>query len=285
MRLAIGFTVALQFAAFAGADAAFTWQTADAKKVDELKADLKKNLSADFRILNVGPWVIATDMDEAQAKSTIAGCIDGCGAGIQQQLFTKKQRTEPVKVYLFKDGESYNGWNKKLFGEKPSSIFGYFSRAKNSLVMNIGTGGGTLIHEMVHAMAEIDFPDIPAWLNEGLGSLYEASSWKGKRVMGITNWRWKGLKEDLDAGKEPKLKDLIGMDDSEFYGERQSSNYAVMRYFMQWIQTEGKLEEFYWRVRDKKDANPQASLRAVFDNKMNLDEIHKKVMEWAKTLR
>ena len=43
---------------------------------------------------------------------------------------------------------------------------------------------------MVHAMAESDYPDIPAWLNEGLGSLYEACSWnKEGRAIGVTNWR------------------------------------------------------------------------------------------------
>jgi len=62
-----------------------------------------------------------------------------------------------------------------LLGEHPTTPYGYYSRNKKALVMNIGTGGGTLLHEMVHAMAEADFEDIPSWLNEGLGSLYEAS--------------------------------------------------------------------------------------------------------------
>src|SRR5689334_662413 len=117
MRASIGFFIGLFcIATTAAGDTAFVWQSADQKKVDELKTEMTKSLSADFRVLSVGPWVIATDMDEWHTKDTIAGCIDGCGAGIQKQLFTKKQRTEPVKVYLFKDSDSYNGWNKKLFG-------------------------------------------------------------------------------------------------------------------------------------------------------------------------
>src|SRR5438874_2080217 len=111
-------------------------------------------------ISTVGPWVIATDMDANDAKRIVDGCILHCAAGIQRQLFTRTPRSTPAKVYLFKDGGSYNAWNKKLFNEKPISIFGYYQRANNSLVMNIGTGGGTLIHEMIHAMAETDFPEI-----------------------------------------------------------------------------------------------------------------------------
>ena len=41
-------------------------------------------------------------------------------------------------------------------------------------IMNIATGGGTLVHEIVHPYVEANFPGCPAWFNEGLGSLYEA---------------------------------------------------------------------------------------------------------------
>src|SRR5205085_8614695 len=137
-------------------------------------------------------------------------------AGIHHQLFTFKPRAKPAKIYLFKDRQSYNSWNKKLFGEKPTTPFGYFSRARNSLVMNIGTGGGTLIHEMVHALAEADFPSIPAWLNEGLGSLYEAADMDAKGyVIGVTNWRLTGLLADLEKGSAPHYKDLLGMSDAD----------------------------------------------------------------------
>ena len=35
--------------------------------------------------------------------------------------------------------------------------------------MNISTGGGTLVHEIVHPFIEANFPACPPWLNEGLG--------------------------------------------------------------------------------------------------------------------
>lgn len=263
------------------------WPDPETKKADALKAELKKDLDATFAISSLGPWIIATDMDAADAKRITQGTMAVCAAGIQRQLFTKKTRSEPAKVYLFKDGESYNAWNKKIFGEKPASYFGYFSRAHNSLVMNIGTGGGTLVHEMVHAMAEADYPDIPAWLNEGLGSLYEAcNTLPDGKVVGVTNWRLKGLHEDLKNNTATPLDVLIGMSDTDFYsGERKGSNYAVARYFMQWMQDQGKLEAFYTRVRDKKDNTPKESLLKVFDSKMTLQEIQKKCFDWAQTLR
>ena len=39
--------------------------------------------------------------------------------------------------------------------------------------MNIGPGPGTLSHELVHPYMEANFPNVPAWFNEGLASLYE----------------------------------------------------------------------------------------------------------------
>jgi hypothetical protein len=263
------------------------WPEPDAKQAEALKAELKKDLDGTFAISSLGPWIIATDMEPPEARRITQNTMAVCAAGIQRQLFTKKARSEPAKVYLFKDGDSYNSWNRKIFGEKPASYFGYFSRAHNSLVMNIGTGGGTLVHEMVHAMAEADFPSIPAWLNEGLGSLYEACSTQPDgKVIGVVNWRLKGLQEDLKNNSATQLDALIGMSDTDFYSdERKGSNYAAARYFMQWMQDQGKLEAFYMRIRDKKDAGPKESLLKVFGGKMTLAEIQTKVFEWVKTLR
>ncbi len=264
------------------------WPEPKAKAVDGLLKELKKDLPADrFRFTSVGPWVIATDLDAAGMRRFVDATIRVYAAAIQRQLFTKKFRKDPVKVYLFKDAKSYMAWNVRLFGERPGTPYGYYSRSRNALVMNIGTGGGTLLHEMVHAMAEPDFPDIPAWLNEGLGSLFEASSRNhAGKVVGVTNWRLTGLQKDLSRRTAPKFKDLLVMNDETFYhGEKSGSNYAASRYLMQWLQAQGKLEVFYTRIRDKKDPDAVASLRAVFKNRLSLKQIENRCYAWVKVLR
>ncbi len=269
----------------ASADPTLPWPKPDAKIVEQYKAELKTQLDATFVISSIGPWVIASNMDAAESQRIIEGTIRQCAAGIQRQLFAKTVRSAPAKVYLFRDGESYSAWNQKLFNEKPPSIFGYYSRANNSLVMNIGTGGGTLIHELVHAMAEADFPTIPVWLNEGIGALYEASDiTPSGRIVGVTNWRLKGLQTDLKANTETQIDKLMDLTDVEFYGERRSANYASARYLMQWLQIQGKLEDFYVRVRDAKDGDPKKSLLAMFENKLTIAEIHKQCFSWAEKL-
>jgi hypothetical protein len=63
--------------------------------------------------------------------------------------------------------------------------------------MNIQTGGGTLVHEIVLPFMEANFPQCPPWFNEGLGSLYEASSERDGEIIGLLNWRLKGLLTDF----------------------------------------------------------------------------------------
>jgi hypothetical protein len=261
------------------------WPEPSPRKVERLKAELREQFDGKFEIIPIGPWIVATDLSRDDATLFAESTIARYAAAIQRQLFTKTPRTEPVKVMLFRDKASYEFWNQKLFNEKPNTPYGYYSRARNAMVMNIGTGGGTLLHEMAHAMAEADFSDIPAWLNEGIGSLFEASG-RGRdgRVVGVTNWRLTGLKEDLQKGSAPKLSELLALSDNDFYGPRSGSNYAAARYLMQYLQQQGKLETFYTRIRDGKDADALTTLRFVFDNKLTVEQIEAAVYAWVKTL-
>ena len=265
---------------------ALPWPEPDRQAVTKLKEGLRSELPDTFQIIQTGPWIVATDLSAEEAPRFTGYTIARYAAAIQRQLFTAHPRSEPVKVYLFRDKTSYETWNQKLFGEKPNTPFGYYSRHHNSLVMNIGTGGGTLLHEMVHAMAEPDFPEIPAWLNEGLGSLFEASDRsRAGKVIGVTNWRLTGLQEGLNKGTATKIKDLLVMSNSDFYGARSGSHYAAARYLMQYLQEKGKLEEFYTRIRDRKDSDALTTLRAVYGNKLSVEQIEEACFAWVKTLK
>ena len=39
--------------------------------------------------------------------------------------------------------------------------YGYYSAAHRALIMNIATGGGTLVHEIVHPFVRANFPQMP----------------------------------------------------------------------------------------------------------------------------
>ncbi len=72
--------------------------------------------------------------------------------------------------WLFRDKESYEKNCGELFNEKPTTPFGFYSGEHGALIMNIATGGGTLVHEIVHPFMRANSPKCPSWFNEGIGA-------------------------------------------------------------------------------------------------------------------
>ena len=142
-----------------------------AKHVRELK---KKLPSDDFTIVVSPPFVVIGDDEPAEvrrrAKETVQWAVEKLKAA-----YFPKDPVDILDIWLFKDKESYEENVEKLFHSKPDTPYGYFSESDKALVMNIATGGGTLVHEIVHPFVAANFPECPAWFNEGLGSLYEQS--------------------------------------------------------------------------------------------------------------
>ena len=111
-----------------------------------------------------------------------------------------------VEVWLFGDARSYRRHALAIFGDRPDTPYGYFTPEHQALVMNIATGGGTLVHELVHPYIDNDFPRCPSWLDEGLASLFEQCQDHGGHIWGLTNWRLPGLQEAIAAGRWDHLE-------------------------------------------------------------------------------
>ena len=109
--------------------------------------------------------------------------------------------------------------------------------------MNIGTGGGTLVHELVHPFIAASFPSAPAWFNEGLASLYEAVREKHGQFWGLPNWRLVGFKRAIRAGKLPAFETMTGDSDAVFY--TSNTGYAQARYLRFYLQEKGLLHRYY----------------------------------------
>jgi hypothetical protein len=122
------------------------------------------------------------------------------------------------------------------------------------VVVNAGPGVSTLTHELVHAIMQADFPDAPAWLNEGLGALFERPVFAGPgEIHGAKNWRYPGLVAALasDARRsQVSLEALFGMNDAQFHEGDEDLHYAMARYTCQWLDARGELWAFYAAWRD-----------------------------------
>ena len=127
------------------------------------------------------------------------------------------------------------------------------------MAFNLATGGGTLTHELTHALVDFDFPEVPAWFNEGLASLHEQCRFRSDpRARGSRGWSTGGLpplRKLAESGQLRPLEALLA--ERNFRGPREGTNYAQARYFCMYMQKKGVLEEFYRTFRDDRAADPR----------------------------
>ncbi len=132
-----------------------------------------------------------------------------------------------------------------LFGHTPTSPYGYYSPTEKALIMNIATGGGTLVHEIVHPFVAANFPACPSWFNEGLASLYEQCGERDGHIVGYTNWRLPGLQKAIREDDVRPFEELCATTTSGFYRENRGVNYAQARYLCYYLQEKGLLRAYY----------------------------------------
>lgn len=238
-----------------------------------------------FLVGRAGVFIVAGDLAQDEFDAVRTRTVLPCAEALHKAFFTK-QPTDPIVIYLFAGDESYRTWAKKLFNETSSSPYGYFVESDRRMVMNIRTGTGTLVHEMVHALIRPDFPDAPTWLNEGLGSLFEQCRHTPDGTLeGLINWRYAGL---LDAIKKKgllPLKALVQTSDAQFRGPNEAVNYAQARYFCMFLQEKGLLRDFYKTFRDRyaEDKTGEKFLRQLLGK--DLGEVEKEWLLWVRELQ
>ncbi len=207
---------------------------------------LTPRIVSEFRIVLERPFLVIGDDSPAAVRQWSQGTIRWAVERLKRQYFSQNP-DHVINIWLFKDKESYQQNTYDIFGRRPHTPFGYYSPTEKALVMNIDTGGGTLVHEIVHPFIAANFPECPSWLNEGLGSLYEQSNTNNGRIWGLTNWRLRGLHEALEDEdyEVPTFEALCSTSTREFYNADPGTNYAQARYLLYYLQQEGLLEKYY----------------------------------------
>ncbi len=229
------------------------------------KEQLEKKLKGrNFTVLIEKPFIVVGDEREAMVRQHSASTVRWAVDKLKQDYFAKDP-SDILEIWLFKDAASYRKHAKEFFGDEPDTPYGYYSPSNKALVMNIETGGGTLVHEIVHPFIEANFPDCPAWFNEGMGSLYEQSGETDGHIHGFTNWRLPGLQDGIKRKIVPSLKNLTATTDREFYREDTGTNYAQARYLCYYLQQKKLLVKFYkeFSANHKSDPTGYISLQKV----------------------
>ena len=254
-----------------------------ADELKERRAALEAKLGGQgFTIVVEPPFVVIGDEAPATVKHHATGILHWSIQLLEAEYF-KARPGKLIEIWLFKNEKTYRKGAKKFFGDEPDTPYGYYSSEHDAMVMNIGPGAGTLVHEVVHPFMEANFPSVPAWFNEGLASLYERPSEKKGHIVGLPNWRLPNLKKQIKDQTLPELTRMLGTTRDEFY-DAPFDAYAYARYLLLYLQEQGKLTEFYAKfVADKKDPTGKAALEAVLGEK--LETFEPRWRKWAAALQ
>jgi hypothetical protein len=249
------------------------------RKLQELRRDTQGSLHERLDV----PFVVAGDLPDDELDRVVQRTIRPAAEALWLQYFDARP-TEPITILLFAEKRSYQQYANDLFGDKAVPHFGYYRHEDRTLVMNIGTGTGTLVHEMVHALAAFDFPKMPDWFSEGLASLCEQCTLAGGDIRGLVNWRLPALQKAIRDGTLRPLKELVTADD--FRGPLEGLNYAQARYFCMYMQERHILRPFYGRFRAGAATDPTGLqfIREVFKGQP-VDAIDRDYTRWVLTLR
>lgn len=230
---------------------------------------IKKQLPDNgFTIVVVKPFVVIGDESpetvQRRAKDTVGWAVEKL-----KTAYFEHDPPDILDIWLFKDKESYKTNAQKLFHAEYDTPFGYYSAVDKALVMNIATGRGTLVHEIVHPFMAANFPECPAWFNEGLGSLYERFGEENGEIRGYTNWRLPILQRAIRNRQLPSFETLCSMTRDKFCGKDKGTNYAQARYLCYYLQQQGLLKKFYHRFLAARETDPTgyASLQEVLGRK------------------
>lgn len=252
---------------------------------DRVADALAEQLGEGCAVVVHAPFVVAGNLSSDELEEWHQRTIGPAARAMAASYFSVAPN-RPVTVLLFRDEQSYNHYAHALYGEAGISVFGYYKPSQRVLVMNIATGGGTLVHELTHALMDFDFPRVPDWFNEGLASLHEQCRIRDDEsgIDGLENWRLPILQQAIEQRRLRSLESLLTDDD--FRTDNVGLNYAHARYFCLYLQRQGKLEEYFRRFRAERRQDPRgaATVAALFAP-LSWSELDQQFQAWVQGLK
>lgn len=251
---------------------------------DERARILDKHLAENDSLIVRAPFILAGDLSEAELDRVWRDIIVPTRRALSLAYFDAEP-TQPITLLLYSNETAYRDAAQRLDGRESANYYGYYIRTDRRIVANIGTGEGTLAHELVHALTHFDYPDMPEWFDEGLASIFEEADFSddGLHLTGLSNWRLNHLLHALQNRRLQSLESLITARDIR--PDRQSVDYAHSRYFCLYLQEHGLLQGVYRKLRANAatDASGLRTLCEIFDTP-TLDTVDRDFREWVITL-
>jgi hypothetical protein len=244
----------------APAEAAPLADRAPSSLLYDLPADIRTHLD-DLRARLGDPLRVVTLREVFVLVGPHAGPSFEAGVALARKAldayFNGRFRTRPdraVFAILFSSTPEYDAYCRTRFGTKCAASYGLYSHSTREIVLDVSPGLTTLTHELVHPIVQTDFPGAPAWIDEGLASLYENPTFPHEgEVHGLPNWRHASLVRALSSSAQARkvtLEALFAMSDADFHGVEEDLHYAMARSACRWLDSLDELWPFYREWRD-----------------------------------
>ena len=245
---------------------------------------VSSRLGSGCRVIVRAPFVLGGDLSEHQLERQHEEIIVPTVRALSTCYFDVKPFA-PVTILTFATDESYERYARILDGRSRAVYSGYYQRSDRRMVLNASTGGGTLAHELTHALAHFDFPEMPEWFDEGLASLFEESVFSddGLRIRGVSNWRLSYLLPALKQNKLPSLEAM--MSSATVRDNQQALDYAYARYFCLYLQERELMSPYYRKYRANLACDPtgMATLKEILQAD-SLGDVDRDFRRWVSGL-
>ena len=246
---------------------------------------IQAELGPDFETRLVDDLFFIASNGDSRSLDAAEATVRRMTDHLYRHFFTRRP-VQAVRVYCFRDSSTYSEYVRSAYGRPPTTPYGFYMASERKMVLNLGTGMGTLSHEIVHPLIGEDFPGVPAWFNEGFASLYEYSSRNGEgRMVPKVNWRLGDLRRARLEGREVALRTLMETNSDEFYGDDRGVHYAMARYFCFYLERQGLLERFYREYRATVDADPSGVSALERVTRRSLADVETEWRSWVAGLR
>lgn len=216
---------------------------------------LKETVPEGFHIAIEKPFVVISDCPKEEVMDYSSRIVRQVVQLVKKDFFLKNPE-KIIAIWLLKDQTSYKYYSNQQFGIDPQTPYGFYSPAHNSLILDISTGGGTLVHEIIHPFVAANFPNCPVWFNEGLASLFERPTQVNGHLYGMLNWRLQGLQDAIRNKTALPLSHLVQLSEHHFYEDPSGMPYAQAKFIAFYLQQQGLLVDFYHAFYENRQHDP-----------------------------
>ena len=267
----------------------------DAQARADLAADVRQRTEAARRTYGDGvPLRVESDLFvlvRAEEGARFDEAADLAQRGLDAYLgsFFSRRPDRAVTVYVVRSATAFAQLRDGRLTSRVEGDLGAYSRSTRDLIVNIGPGSSSILHELVHPLVQTDFPRAPSWFEEGIAALFEKPVFDPPgELHGARNWRTNRLDAALASpAKRGKmhLQSLFALDDNTLDGPDQDVDNAMARTFCQWVDGRGLLWPFYraWRDGVAEDPGGEKSFAQVTG--MTLEQADAAWLGWVKGVR